>query len=193
MAGCPSSYARIVNVRRNKKREERNVVLTGFMGTGKTTVGRILASRLGFGFVDTDELVEERHGTIAAIFTEQGEAAFRAMERDIALELGARSSLVIATGGRLMLDEDNAAALGEEGRVFCLVADTEEILERVRADESRLDRPLLAAADPRARIETLLAERAAGYRRFVQVDTDGRSPADVASDIERRLRHSSVA
>ena len=193
MSGCSSSYAERVNVHHDDERDERNVVLTGFMGTGKSTVGRILASRLGFGFVDTDELVEERHGPIAAIFAGRGEAAFRAMERDIAVELGARSSLVIATGGRLMLDDDNADALGAEGRVFCLVADTDEILDRVRSDEARIDRPLLASPDPRGRIVELLADRAAGYRQFPQIETDGRSPGDIAADIEHRLRHSSVA
>jgi shikimate kinase len=174
-------------------RSTRNVIVTGFMGTGKSTVGRLLADRLGFDFVDTDAMVEERHGPIPTIFTERGEPAFRAMEREVAAELSARSSLVIATGGGLMLDADNAAALGRAGRVFCLIADTDEILRRVITDSSRVDRPLLASPDPRTRIVELLAERATGYAEFDHVDTDGRTPDEVAAEIERRLDHSSVA
>ena len=77
----------------------RNLVLTGFMGTGKTTVGRILADRLGYGFVDTDEVIESRAGPIPEIFDRDGEEAFREMERSVARELSGRTGLVIATGG----------------------------------------------------------------------------------------------
>ncbi len=81
-----------------------NVVLTGFMATGKTTVGRLLAERLGYEFVDTDQLIEQRHGPIPAIFRESGEGEFRRLERSVADELAARRQLVISTGGRLLLD-----------------------------------------------------------------------------------------
>ncbi len=124
-----------------------NVVLTGFMGTGKTTVGRLLAERLGFEFVDTDHLIEADHGPIPLIFAEQGEAAFRAIESAVAVELAGRHSLVIATGGRLMLDEANAAALTATGRTFCLTAPTSVILERVLGDGTT-HRPLLDGDDP---------------------------------------------
>src|SRR6187399_1176730 len=90
----------------------RNIVLTGFMGTGKTTVGRLLAARLGYEFVDTDEAIVERHGEIADIFRTRGEEAFRQIERQLAAELASRERLVISTGGRMMLDPDNVAALG---------------------------------------------------------------------------------
>src|SRR5690606_6565646 len=101
----------------------RNVVLTGFMGTGKTTVGRLLAERLGFEFVDTDALITERHGPIPEIFARDGEAAFRQFERALAAELAERSGLVVSTGGRLMLDPASAAALGNGAAVFCLTAE----------------------------------------------------------------------
>ena len=164
-----------------------NVVLTGFMGTGKSTVGRLLAERLGFEFVDTDTVIEERHGPIPDIFRRDGEAAFRAIERDLSAELADRSQLVVATGGGFLLDPDNAAALGRNGRVFCLVADPDEIHRRVVADADEVERPLLAVADPRRRIEELLAERRAGYSRFTRIDTGGRAPDAIAADIVARL------
>lgn len=166
-----------------RDRSGTNVVLTGFMGTGKTTVGRLVAERLGHDFVDTDVVIEERHGPIPTIFAEQGEAAFREIERNLARELAARTGIVISTGGRMMLDPANAEALGATGRVYCLVADPDEILRRVTTDPSHIERPLLAGPDPRARILELLAERTPLYRRFPQVDTGGRPPAEIADEI----------
>ena len=97
-------------------RDRRNVVLTGFMGTGKTTVGRLLADELGYEFVDTDELIEQRHGSIADLFATRGEEAFRELERDVAAELARRSGLVVSTGGRMMLDPANVRALSASGQ-----------------------------------------------------------------------------
>lgn len=162
---------------------KNNVVLTGFMGTGKTTVGKLLAAQLGYAFVDTDDLIEARQGrSIPQIFAELGEAAFRQMERELAEELATRDGLVIATGGRLMLDPVNAAALGRSGRVFCLVATPQEILARLAADTEH-PRPLLAGANPDRRIVELLEARREGYGRFLQVQTGGRSPQDIAGEL----------
>jgi len=160
-----------------------NLVLTGFMGTGKTTVGRLLASRLGFDFVDTDRLIERRHGPIPQIFSEHGEREFRRLERDAAAELAARDRLVISTGGRMMLDPVNADLLSSSGDVFCLAASVDTILGRVTGDESPVERPLLSGTDVRDRIERLLAERAEAYERFRQIDTEGRTPDEVADEI----------
>jgi shikimate kinase len=158
---------------------KQNVVLTGFMGVGKTTIGRLLAEQLGYAFVDTDALIEMRTGrSIPAIFAESGEGAFRALEREVALELGGEEGLVIATGGRLMLDPVNAAALTENGRVFCLTAAPEEILARLSADSSN-ERPLLSGDDPARRIAELLAARQAAYEQFEQVATDGKRVGEV--------------
>ena len=162
-----------------------NVVLTGFMGTGKTTVGKLVAERLGRGFVDTDDIIEERHGPIPQIFERLGEEAFRDMERQVAASLGTTTGMVIATGGRLMLDETAAAALSAKGRVFCLAADVDTLLERLVSEAEQ--RPLLADADVGQRIRALLESRQAGYGRFEQVATSGRSPDDVADDIVGRL------
>lgn len=156
------------------------------MGTGKTTVGQLLAVQLAYEFVDTDAVIESRHGSIPEIFATQGEERFREMERELAVELAARSGLVVATGGRFMLDPVNAELLGSKGRVFCLTASAEEILRRV-GDDGGPDRPLLAAADRLRRIVTLLAEREAGYRRFEQVDTEDRSSEDIVADLVIRL------
>ncbi len=158
-----------------------NVVLTGFMGTGKSTVGRLLAERLRCVFVDTDELIVARDGrAIAEIFREDGQAAFRAWERRVAQELGQQDNLVIATGGRMMLDEVNAAALGRSGRVFCLTAAPETIIVRQEGD---VRRPLLNVPDPAAKIRELLEKRAEAYGRFPQIDTEGKTVVQVAEEI----------
>lgn len=169
-------------------RDSRNIVLTGFMGTGKTTVGRLLAERLGYEFVDTDRVIEERHGKIADIFRSMGEEGFRRIERELAAELADRTRLVISTGGRMMLDARNIASLSRNGRVFCLVATPDAIFERVTNDPSQIERPLLSVPDPRQRIVELLAERSEDYRRFDQVSTDAVSPSAVVSDLVARLR-----
>ena len=164
-----------------------NVVLTGFMGTGKSTVGRLLAARTGRTFVDTDHVIEGRHGPIPAIFAEHGEAAFRRMEHEVAAELAVRDGLVIATGGRLLLDPANAEVLQRTGRAFCLTASVDTILRRVAPGGHAPGRPMLAGPDARARVVALLAERADGYGAFEQVATDGRSPDEVVDDLVERL------
>ena len=157
-----------------------NVVLTGFMGTGKTTVGRILADRLGCGFVDTDEVIESRAGPIHEIFERDGEEAFRDMERSVARELADRRGLVIATGGRMMLDGECAACLEPTAEVFCLTAGPDIVIERIGDTAGR---PLLAGRDASERVRELLEERAEGYARFASVDTEGRSPDEVADAV----------
>jgi 3-dehydroquinate synthase len=162
---------------------EHNLVLTGFMGTGKTTVGHALALKLGMEFVDTDELIEARHGPIARIFAERSEAEFRAIERDVARELGDRTGLVIATGGRMILDPENFQSLSKNGRIFCLVATPDEIHHRVINDETRRDRPLLQVEDPHQRIIELMFERQHDYERFPQLVTDHAGPNVIADEV----------
>ena len=165
-----------------------NVILTGFMATGKTTVGKLLAKQLGYEFVDTDELIVQRNGmTVAEIFRRKGEAAFRRMESELAWELADREGLVVSTGGRMMLDPANAAVLSRRGRVFCLVATPEEILDRVSRDK-HVKRPLLEGADPLPRIVELIQERAEGYARFPQLMTSRRTPEEILHDLLGILR-----
>ena len=159
-----------------------NIILTGFMATGKTAVGRELAQRLGRDFVDTDALIVAHDGrSIAAIFREDGEARFRELERQTAAELAQRRGLVIATGGGLMLDPANVTVLGATGPVFCLSADPADILQRAAAGEE--PRPLLAVGDAAANIATLLRQRAPAYARFRAIDTGGLAAGDVAQTI----------
>lgn len=164
--------------------ERPNIVLTGFMGTGKTTVGRLLAKQLDYEFIDTDHLIEQRAGkTVPEIFKEMGEGAFREMEAAIARELSARQGVVISTGGRLMLDPENAATLSRTGRVFCLVATPEEILERVTRDTDTNVRPLLSVSNPMERIVELMQERQTDYGRFAQMVTSDKTPEVVTKNL----------
>lgn len=159
---------------------KENIILTGFMGTGKTTVGRLLAKELGYEFIDTDELIMNRYGqTISQIFREKGEKAFRQIEAEVAKELAQRRGCVISTGGRMMLDPENAAVLEQSGRVFCLVATPEEIIQRVSADTTT-ERPLLKVPNPLERVIELLHQRKEGYNRFPQMITSEKLPEEVA-------------
>lgn len=159
------------------------------MGTGKSSTGRILARRLGYEFVDTDQLIEARRGlSVADIFARDGEAAFREAEAGVARELGRRTGLVIATGGRLMLDPANAEALGAGGAVYCLTAEPEEIVRRLSSERARRLRPLLKTDDLPGHVQHLLAERGPAYERFTQIDTTGKRPHQVAGLIYNRLR-----
>lgn len=160
-----------------------NIILTGFMGSGKSTVGKILARQLGYDFIDTDHLIEQRCGmSVQELFKMQGEEVFRAMEASIARELGAGQGMVVSTGGKLMLDPENAQALGASGRVFCLVASPEETLRRVLIDRGA-KRPLLESTSPMDRILELLQERQEGYSRFCQIVTTAKSPEEVAEHL----------
>ncbi len=148
-----------------------SLVLTGFMATGKTSVGRRVAEHLGLRFVDMDAVIEERAGkTIARIFAEEGEAAFREMEATLARELAEQDGLVIATGGGCMLREENRAAFAGRAVVICLWAAPEEVLRRAGADPAR---PLLPK-DGVEQIGKLLEQRRAAYRALPHhVDTTG--------------------
>ena len=165
---------------------EENIILTGFMGTGKSAVGELLARELGYRFIDTDQLIEERTGQkVAEIFSIEGEAVFRAWENEIARELASTQRTVIATGGRLMLDPENARLLEENGQVFCLSANPDEIVKRLGSEKGK--RPLLAVPDPRQRIRELLAERAKGYAQFSQINTDGKSIEEITKEIQNLM------
>lgn len=165
---------------------EPNILLTGFMGTGKSVVGRALAAELGREFVDTDQRIVDENGPIPAIFAEHGEAAFRRLELELAETLGDRTDLVVATGGGMLLQAPALDAVAASGRIFCLAAMPHTIVERVLAD-GVTDRPLLAGDDPELRVGELLAERAERYAAFEQVPTDGRAVVEIVADIVERL------
>ncbi len=151
-----------------------NIILTGFMGTGKSTVGRALAARLGATFIDTDQLIEQRTNCrITDIFARQGEAAFRQMEAELAQDLADRHDLVIATGGGFFTNQDNIRALQQSGRIICLTATPQDILGRV--SNQRQIRPLLQHPNPLEHIKQLLLERESVYRQFPQISTSGQT------------------
>jgi shikimate kinase len=166
-----------------------NVILVGFMGSGKTSVASLLARRLGFEVLDMDRVLEEREGMpVAAIFREKGEAYFRSLERGLVDEVLLKVRRVVATGGGAWADEDNRKRLLEAGWCVWLKASPDQIWSRVRGRIS--DRPILAAApDPRARIRELMESRRPAYEKAPHhVDTDGRTPEEVTSEICDRLR-----
>jgi len=152
------------------------------MGTGKSSVGRLVAEHLHFTFVDTDELIENEVGkSVAEIFGQHGEAAFRNYERVVVNALCARRDTVIATGGGLAANPDNMASLKSHALVVCLWASPETILERVRMQTHR---PLLQAPDPQARIRELLEARAPAYHQAdVLIQTEFRSAKEVAQQV----------
>ena len=164
-----------------------NIVLTGFMGTGKTTVGKELSARLGYGFLDTDARVEETSGrTISEIFAESGEGAFREAEARVIQVAAALDRHVIATGGGAVLRADNMAALERNGVVICLAAGPEAIGQRMRFHS---DRPLLREPAPDETIRRLLAERAIAYGRcHLALDTSSRTITEVVDEILQYLK-----
>ena len=158
------------------------VILTGFMATGKTEVGRKLAALLGAPFVDTDALVESATGrTVADIFAREGEPHFRALEREAVERACAIDGAVVATGGGTLLDPENRRRLAAAGPVVCLTAAPDEVLRRVGGGA---DRPLLAGPDRLARIRELIAARAQAYDSAAHtIDTTGLRVDDVVARV----------
>lgn len=168
-----------------------SIALIGYRGTGKSTVAQQLALRLGWDWVDADVEVELRSGkSIAAIFSDEGEAAFRDLESAVVVELCRRRRTVVALGGGAVLRESNCAALAECGAVVWLRASVEAILERLAVDATTAARrPNLTNAGGRQEIEQLLATRTPIYRACatLEVDTDGKAPAAIAGEIVAAL------
>jgi shikimate kinase len=147
-----------------------SVYLVGMMGAGKTTVGRLLARRLKLRFLDSDHEIERRCGAaVPLIFDIEGEAGFRARESSVLAELTALEGVVLATGGGAVLAEDNRRRLAAAGAVVYLRAQPEDLYERVRQDRNR---PLLASADPLARLRALYLERDPLYRSIADLVVD---------------------
>ncbi len=147
-----------------------NIVLVGFMGTGKTRIGQEVAKRLGLEFVDMDDCIVERaNKPIPEIFADEGEDHFRALERQVVVDLSQESGRVIATGGGVVVNHDNIRDYSNGGLVICLSATPEVILSRVEHDTNR---PLLFTDDKMGKIRSLLASRQALYDAIPnQIDT----------------------
>jgi shikimate kinase len=155
-------------------KEQRPIALIGLSGTGKSTVGRLLAARLDWPLLDTDVLITQLDGrNIPEIFAEDGEARFRDIETDALRQALAATPAIIATGGGVVLREENRALLRAHTFVVWLDAPTEALIARLLAhDEAR---PLLAGDDPAARLEALRTTRAGLYAEtaHVRIETSG--------------------
>ena len=166
---------------------DRNIIITGFMGTGKTTIGRLLAERLGRLFVDMDEAIEAHFGKpISQVFADEGEPAFRVVEAQLCQRMAAEKGIVVSTGGGALVNPASRQALAESGVLLCLTASVDEILARL---ESMTDRPLLPGDvdEKRARIRALLHARRQAYAAIShQIDTTARTP----DQIVERILHS---
>jgi shikimate kinase len=171
--------------------QDSPVFLIGYRGTGKTTVARLLANQLGCDWIDADDEIERRAGTtIAAIFADQGEPAFRDLEADVVADLCGRRRLVVALGGGAVLREANRSAICKAGPVVWLTAGIDAIAGRLSTDQSTASRrPGLTSAGVVAEIQTVLAQRMPIYRACatLEVDTENKTPAEVAKVILARL------
>ena len=165
----------------------RTIVLVGFMAAGKTTVGRLLAERLGWRFVDLDEHIEGRTGSsIAAIFRDSGEPAFRELEGRMAAQFLSEHDCVLATGGGWAAGPGALDRLPAHVRSIWLRVSAEEVVRRIGG--SPAVRPLLQVTDPLAEARALLATREPFYRKADwHVDVDDRSPAEIAAGIMNLL------
>lgn len=168
--------------------QKTNIYLIGPMGAGKSTIGRLLAAELNYAFCDSDRVIEERTGAdIPWIFDMEGEAGFREREAQALADLAGLEDHIIATGGGIILREDNRALMRESGFVCYLTASIEQLVERTARDKKR---PLLQVDNPKQKIIELLNFRDPLYREAADfiVNTDRRSPKTVAQDIINLVR-----
>lgn len=161
---------------------KKNIILTGFMGTGKTYTGRALARKLRARFIDTDILIEKEAGiSIREIFEKYGEPHFRGLEREIVKKVSEENGVIVAVGGGAIVNTANLADLKRHGIVINLTASPEVILSRV---ERNSDRPILQVEDKIGKIKELLESRAPFYERAdIAVDTEDKNPEQVADEI----------
>ena len=153
-----------------------NLILTGFMGTGKSTVGSLVAAHMSRVFYDMDAVIEQRTGmAISGIFSQESEPYFRAIERGLCYEMALQQNLVVATGGGALVDPNNYEVMSKTGVIICLTADAVTLSTRLAKIEGR---PLAA------RWQDILEERRAFYDAMpFQVETSGRTPQQVAADV----------
>jgi len=167
-----------------KPNENVNLYIAGFMGTGKSTVARVLANRLGMSWLDSDLQIEKEQGKpIPEIFARDGEEAFRKMERDFIESGHPGRGMIVSCGGGLVTQSGIIEQLKSKGVIVCLLASPETIFERTCSNRNR---PLLDVADPLERIGAMLSEREPIYRMAgTQILTDHRSLIEVAMHVSR--------
>ena len=171
------------------KRLSGNIFLVGMMGAGKTTVGKLLAQKLGKTFIDSDEEIQHRTGvTIPHIFDVEGEAGFRQREASVIQDLVKRDNLVLATGGGAVLSEQNRDALHDNGFVVYLKSTVHDLWQRTRHDRNR---PLLQTADPRARLKELYELRDPLYTQVADLvmPTGKQSVHSMVLQLQQELTH----
>jgi shikimate kinase len=167
------------------------IFLVGFMGTGKSSIAKMLSAVLGIPMLDMDASIEERTGKkISDIFAKEGEAAFRALERAMVVELSAKHDIIVSCGGGVVIDPENIKTMQSSGIAVCLDATPETVYARVKNETHR---PLLKVADPLTAIKILMIKRELFYKAITHhVDTDGQTVEAVAMQIcgmLRSLRH----
>jgi shikimate kinase len=168
--------------------QQRNIILVGLMGAGKTTIGRLLARHFERAFVDSDHEIEARTGVrIPVIFELEGEAGFRARESQVLAEISQRENIVLATGGGAVLNPANRALLRERGLVIYLRAQPTDLWNRTQYDRNR---PLLRTDDPEQRLKDLYVLRDPLYQEAAHliVETGRQSPHMLAGKLEQQLR-----
>jgi len=166
----------------------KNIILTGFMGVGKTSVGTRLAKDLDYTFVDTDSLIEaDQKTTITEIFSTFGEPYFRDVETRIIRQVLENEDQVISTGGGAVIRDENREAFKRAGLVVCLTAQPEVILERIKHETQR---PLLQTPDPMAKIRELLGSREKFYAQAdLLIDTSHKSVDEAVREIKEKVRY----
>lgn len=160
----------------------KNIILIGFMGTGKTSVGKCLARELNLKFIDTDDLIEKEAGIcINEIFAKFGEEYFRRLESKVIAEVSSDENMIIATGGGAVINPANLLALKKNGILVCLTASIDAILSRVGSGD---ERPLISGGDKREKISNILKSREPFYKKAdVIVDTTTKSIKEVVEEI----------
>lgn len=168
----------------SRETHQPNLILVGFMGTGKSTVGPIVAQMMGRPFVDTDMLIEQEAGlSVSEIFALRGEAAFRVLESAACCKVANRDGLVVAIGGGALLDPRNLEILQGTGVLVLLSCETGVLVQRLTASAARGERPLLAG-DVGERVTRLLNEREHIYAPIMlRIDTTSRTPLQVAETV----------
>jgi shikimate kinase len=165
----------------------KNIILTGFMGTGKTAVGRRLSMLLNMELIDVDtEIQKSQQMTINEIFRQFGEPRFREIETEMIQKLSERKDVIISTGGGAVLKQENMDALRKQGVIICLMASPETILKRTSHNSNR---PLLKVEDPFGKIKELLDFRRPFYEKAdIVIDTEGKTPLQIAEEIIDKIK-----
>jgi shikimate kinase len=167
----------------------KNIILTGFMGTGKTAVGRRLAMLLNMELIDVDtEIEKSQQMTINEIFRQVGEPRFREIETEMIQKLSERKDVIISTGGGAVLKQKNMDALRKQGIIICLMASPQTILKRTSHNSNR---PLLKVEDPFEKIKELLNFRKPFYEKAdILIDTEDKTPLQIAEEIIDKIKDS---